>query len=317
MSGPELTPDDRLRQLLSEAVEPVQPGPGAEARLQAKIRARRRSRDLPRRLRWVGAALGTAAVVAGAAVAIGTQTGGSSDSSSASSAAGASTPSPAKALRPGGPSARASSASGAKAAAPALPSTARGGMTSDGSTAHRTPSPEADSQLPGAGAGTVNGAPEATAPNLGGMYQAVVPSDLDGDHAPDQLTISGKSLVVTFKHSRQTVTLPQVGAGARVSGVRLLDNTSGGLTPVAFVRLRADSAHVYDTVVTVASGKLTVMRLDGKPVVLTVAGSQGYSCAGPLIVSARRVTNYVVSGADLVAKRSGGVARPGANCGFS
>jgi hypothetical protein len=188
-------------------------------------------------------------------------------------------------------------------------------MTSEGSAADRTQSPEA-SVLPETGAGTVNSAPEAMAPNLGGMYQAVVPSDLDGDHAPDQLTISGKSLVVSFKHSRQTVTLPQVGSGARVLGVRLLDNASGGLTPVAFVRLRADSAHVYDTVVTVASGKLTVMRLDGKPVVLTVAGSQGYSCAGPLIVSAGRVTSYVVSGADLVAKGSGGAARPGANCGF-
>jgi hypothetical protein len=296
MSGPrpELTPDERLRQLLSEAVEPVQPGPGAEARLQAKIRARRRSRDLPRRLRWAGAALGTAAVVAGGAAVIGTQTGGSSDSSASSAGSQASVP------------------SSAGAASPASLPPASQGVRSGASAEARNASPQAGSQLLGGGAGS------ATAPtHPGPAYKALIPSDLDGDRVPDQLTISGNSLVVNFQHSRQTVTLPQVGAGARVLGVTLLATSAGGSTPVAIVRLEADAAHAHDTLVSLVAGKLTVLRLDGTPAVLTVAGSHGYACAGPLVISAGQVTSYVVSGADLVAIGSGGAARPGANCGFS
>jgi hypothetical protein len=320
MSDPDLTPDERLRQMLSEAVEPVQPGPGAEARLHAKIRARRRTRDLQRQLRWAGVVLGAAAVVTGGILVLGPHSGRGSDGSSASSAlaAGASSTSAAQpSAAAAGPSGPPASPNSAKQAAPAVPvpaqsSAATAGLP-PGSASSRT-----GSDLSG---GTTRPVPSLEAGIAGSQaYQPTPASDLDGDHVADQLTLSGQKLVVNFRHGRQTVTLPQVGAGARVLGVTLLQKETGGLTPVAIVRLRVDAVHAYDTLVALVpagtAGKLTVLRLDGKPVVLTVSGSQGYACAGPLLLTTGTAKAYVVESANLVADGPGGVARPGSNCGF-
>jgi hypothetical protein len=313
MSGLEKspTPEERLRLLLAEAVEPVQPGPGAEARLRAKIHAGRRERDLPRRLRWAGAALGAAVVLAGGVLVV-TQTGrtdGTSDSFSATSAGA-----PAAA----GPSSPAAGSSGAlsyghqaprPAAAASAPTADLGGTTSDQQK----------------GAGSVAGTPQVSegksgveAAPLNPQGAALTPFDLDGDRSSDRLMISGQRLVVAFRSGTQSVTLPQVSVGARVLGVTQLRNASGAWTPVAFIRLGADSAHARDTLVAVVAGKLTVLRLAGKPVVLAVTATQGYTCAGLLLVAAGEQAAYTVDGADLIpAGLGGGVAKPGSNCSFS
>ena len=315
MSSPDKpsTPDERLRLLLTEAVEPIQPGPGAEARLRGTIRARRRERDLPKRLRWAGAALGAATLVAGGVFVVAqTGRGDGSSASSASSAKSASSPA-------SGPSLPGASSSGAlsygakgplPAAAASPPADAAGGTTADsqqdaGKRAANVP------QLSQGGTG-MQAAPVEP---LGGV---LTPSDLDGDHSPDQLTLSGSRLTVTFRGGVQTVTLPQVSAGARVLGVTQLQSAAGARTPVAFIRLGADSVHARDTVVAVVSGKLTVLKLDRQPVVLAVTASQGYACDGSLVVTAATVASYTVNGANLVATgATGGVAKPGSNCSFS
>lgn len=288
------SPEERLRQLLAEAVEPVEPGPGAEARLNAKIRARRRERHLPQRLRWAGATLGAAAVLVGAVFVV-TQTG-RNDGSSASTAAGSSATSssdrapqaaeaspPAAGSAPGG----AKGGSGGQAYAPAEKNAA-------------VPSSRSSSQLLG-------NLPATSARTPGGG---------------DQLTLSGSQLTERFRTGNQTVTqsvtLPQVSAGARVLGVTQLRDAAGALMPVAFVRIGADASQARDTLVAVVGGKLTVLRLAGQPVVLDVTTTEGYACAGPLNVTSGQVTSYVVSGPDLVpAATSGAAAKPGANCDFT
>jgi hypothetical protein len=315
-----LTPEERLRLLLTDAVEPVQPGPGAEARLQAKIRAGRRERDLPKRLRWAGAALGAAAVVAGGVLVV-SQTG-RDDGSSASSATSA-TSERTPASGPSSPGDASGAASGASS-----------GALSYGSNA---PVPAAAASPPTAdlgkatteqqsGAGSVAGAPQLSGGVAGAKSaplsplaaSAFAPSDLNGDNSSDQLTLSGQRLVVTFRGSTQSVTLPQVSAAARVLGVTQLKNAAGASVPVAFIRLGADSAHARDTLVAVVAGKLTVLRLDGQPVVLAVTATQGYTCDGALVVTAAKVTGYTVDGADLIPTGSAGiVAKPGSNCSFS
>jgi hypothetical protein len=256
------TPEQRLRELLTEAVEPVQPGAGAEARLRSKIRTRRRERDLPRRLRWAGASLGVTALVAGVVV-VAAQTGHDDGSAASSSVASG-----------------ASSKSTAQSAGPSPQGGPQGGLT-EGTHA---PSAAAGNQRAAAGS-AADASPKALAP----LSSSVAPSDLDGDHVPDTLTLSGQQLTVKFRDGTQTVTLPQVSSGARVLGVTLLPNAKGGSTPVAFIRLGADVAPAHDTVVAVVAGKLTVLRLHGEPAVLTVTGSGGYACP-----------SYTVSGANLV-----------------
>ena len=298
----EQTPEDRLRQMLSEAVEPVQPGPGAEARLQAKIRAGRRERDLPRRLRWAGATVGVAALVAGGVLVV-SQTGRSDGSQSSSTAVGA-------------PAAAASTQAGVSGKSRASrPSTEvegpAGGAIAGSQKAAGAPLPAASPLSYGAVSGD-------NPTSLDPLGRASVPSDLNADHVPDRLSISGQSLVVSFSGSSQSVTLPQLSSGARVLGVTQLQTAPGAWTPVAFIRLGANSAQARDTLVAVVGGKLTVLRLGAAPVVLAVTPSRGYTCAGPLVVTAGTVQAYFVSGAELVATDAGGyVAKPGANCSFN
>jgi len=88
--------EQALRRLLAEAVEPVQPGPGAETRLRARIRAKQEERLRVRRRRhrmlgWGATALGSAAVVLVAVVLL-VNGGGRSSSSGSSSAGSAASP---------------------------------------------------------------------------------------------------------------------------------------------------------------------------------------------------------------------------------
>jgi hypothetical protein len=299
-------PEERLRLLLSDAVEPLQPGPGAEARLHAKIRAGRRERNWPNRLRWAGATLGAAAVLAGGVLVV-TQTG-RGDGSSASTAT-ASSP------RSGPSSSGASSGALSYGAGAPRPAAAASASTADlgGTTLEPL---EQQKRV-----GSVTGGPQlsdgAAAP-MNPQFRAPNSSDLNGDHSPDQLTISGQRLVVIFRSSTQSVTLPQVSAGARVLGVTQLQNAAGQWVPVAFIRVGADSAHARDTLVAVVAGKLTVLQLGGQPVVLAVTGSQGYTCDGALVITSATATRYTVNGANLIPTGSaGGVAKPGSNCIFS
>jgi hypothetical protein len=310
MSGLEKSPtaEERLRLLLSDAVKPLQPGPGAEVRLHAKIRAGRRERNRPNRLRWAGATLGAAAVLAGGVLVV-TQTGWG-DGSSASSATESSPRS--------GPSSSAASSSGASSGALSYGSNApRPAAAASASTADLG----GTTLEPQKRVGSVAGGPqlsEGAAAPTNPQFRALTPSDLNGDHSPDQLTISGQRLVAIFRSGTQSVTLPQVSAGARVLGVTQLQNAAGEWMPVAFIRVGADSAHARDTLVAVVAGKLTVLQLGGQPVVLAVTGSQGYTCDGALVITAATATRYTVNGANLIPTGSaGGVAKPGSNCIFS
>ena len=302
------TPEERLRLLLSEAVEPLQPGPGAEARLHAKIRAGRRERSWPNRLRWAGATLGAAAVLAGGVLVV-TQTGRGDGSSASSATASSPRSGPASSGASSGASSSGALSDGAGAPRPAA--AASGSIADLGGTTL-----EQQKRV-----GSVTGGPqlsEGAAAPMNPQFGALNSSDLNGDHSPDQLTISGQRLVVIFRSSTQSVTLPQVSAGARVLGVTQLQNAAGEWVPVAFIRVGADSAHARDTLVAVVAGKLTVLQLGGQPVVLAVTGSQGYTCDGTLVITAATVTGYTVNGANLIPTGSaGGVAKPGSNCTFS
>ncbi len=114
--------EEALRRLLAEAVQPVQPAPGAEARLHARIRARAsEQRDARRRrTRLLGrgaAAVGSLAAVVVAVVLV-VQGVGDRGSSSDSSAGGAADAGSAPAAAPSAPVADASS-SAASLASPA------------------------------------------------------------------------------------------------------------------------------------------------------------------------------------------------------
>jgi hypothetical protein len=311
-----MTPEEKLRQLLTEAVEPVQPGPGAQARLQAKIRQQRAPRDVRRGLRWAGAVLGTAAVVSGAAVAINAQHGHSTDSS-ASSASSAKTGSAnsdsTSSGKVNGPMAGPSAADSRSATTPNVETTAGAGGAAPAAQA----SPP--SYAPAAGDKSLSGGTTQKVPeDLSPLARSITPLDLNGDNQADVLTLTDQRLIVKFSNGSQSATLPQVSTGARVLGVTELRNASGTWTPVAFVRLEASPGYARETLVAVVDGKLTVLRLSGKPVQLTVTAAQGYTCAGSLIVTAGGVFGYVVSGADLVSDGStGNAAKAGSNCGFS
>ncbi len=285
--------EERLRQLLTDAVEPVEPAPGAEARLLAKLRVERDRPGVTQRLRWAGATLGAAAAIAGVVV-VGVNVGGRSESSNSSSAARASA---------GGATSATAPEAGAASSAPTElnpvpPAGAAGSATSRDSQYSNAGSVPA----PAGGAGADLAQPTAKA------VQKV--ADLDGDGKADRLAISGSSLVAELSAGgHQTVVLPQVGPGARVLGIGSVATPSGTLTPVAFVRMNASGATVRDTLVVVFAGRLTVVQSGGRPVVLGVSTMQGYTCAGPLVITDASAAGYVISGDQLVARPNAVVSR--------
>jgi hypothetical protein len=123
--------------------------------------------------------------------------------------------------------------------------------------------------------------------------------------------ISGNSLVgelSAFGH--QTITLPEVGQGAKVLGLAVVSSATGRPTPVAFIRLQA-VPDIRDTMVVVSQGRLTVLQLNNQPVLLGVSSTLGYACAGPLLVAGLPATGFVVSGDTLAAGSTTAVAPPG------
>jgi hypothetical protein len=283
-------PEDLLRRLLAEAVEPVRPAPGAQARLLARVRAhgarRGRERGAPHRLRWVAAGLATALVIVGATVIFAGRAG---DGSGQSSATAGRAP-----------------ASGALSS-PAAPSAAAPAPAGRSKDLAETKSGQARAGRPGVSpAGAAGNVPAAASAPGPPLANALGPADLDADGLPDDLSVAGGTLVARLSHEGvQTVQLPATGPGARVLGVTLLDSARGGRVPVAFVRLQQRPGDAQDTAVSVVDGRLTVLRRGAEPVLLSVDPTGGYSCAGDLVIAGHPAGAYTVSGADLVPAASG------------
>lgn len=268
--------EDALRRLLAEAVEPVQPAPGGQARLLAKVRKqRRRAHQGPARLRLAGGVLAATAVLVGGGVYFAGHAGDDNSTASSASGAGASAPSAPVA----GPSSAAREAGGA-------------GSPINGSAV--TPEQRASSSQDSSGGTTdQRAAPKAV---------TLVPPDLDGDGVPDSVTIEGSALVAQLsREGLQRVSLPPTGAGARVLGITLLDSASGGQVPVVFIRLQELNGHTQDTIASLVDGRLVVLKLGPTPVVLVRDAGHAYSCAGPLTITEGSSRNYVARGASLVA----------------
>ncbi len=267
---------DAVRRLLTEAVEPVEPAPGAQARLLARARKqRRRAYERPGRLRWAGGALAATAVVVAGSVYFAGKSGQESNSSAASS--------------PGGTTSAA--ASRAPEAAPnAGGPTTSGGLRLGTATSPLSPDQQALRDL---AARSAAGAPVPKAATQGS-------TSFDQSMNPDTLTLEGSTLVARLSPGDvQRVALPAVGIGARVLGVALIDSGSGGQVPVVFVRLQARVGYTQDTLVGDVGGRLAVLQLSSKSVLLVRDAGHAYSCAGPLLISQGSSRSYVVAGASL------------------
>ena len=202
--------EDALRRLLAEAVEPVEPSPGAQARLLARARAQGRKPHRPFLYpvgsRWGSDGAGDRRGDGGAVRPFERRFVGVDQRRIG--------------RRRGAARAPASPEPKADAAAPLLPE------------------PLNSQQL-----STVTG----TSASAGARYQsnagpapakaALSPSDLDGDGIPDPVTLqAGKLTAELSRDGSQTVDLPSLGPGARVLGVASLRGVAS-LAPVVFVRL--------------------------------------------------------------------------------
>ena len=67
-----------------------------------------------------------------------------------------------------------------------------------------------------------------------------------------------------------------------------------------FVRLQERFSYTQDTLASVVGGRLTVLTLDAKPVLLVRDAGHAYSCAGPLMITQGSSRSYVVAGSSLV-----------------
>ncbi len=296
-AGRESEREQELRRLLAEAVEPVEPAPGAQTRLLARARAqqRRRQRPLMARLGVPVAVASLIAVVVLAVVFVGRANRGSSGSSASTAEAGGALSSRA---------AEASSAAGASAGnGPAL--AASPSPSSRDLSQKAAASPADSTQYSG----------EAPQP------ASLVPRDLDGDGRPDTVMLSAGTLKVELSRDGvQAVKLSPSGPGAKVLGVTSLNQSNGSPVAVVFVRLREVGSTATDTIAAVVNGRLTVLRLGSGPVLLTIDASHGYGCSQGTLAVSGKTTPFVVDGAQLVAsaQAQGGVATAGKSvgCGF-
>jgi hypothetical protein len=277
--------EQQLRRLLSEAVDPVEPAPGAQTRLLARARAQahRKSRG-PVILRWgVPVALGSLVVIALVTVVFAVRSANRSDSSASTSAgsATAGTSAPQAARASAGPSS-AGSATGQQFN-PDVPSP----QLSLGKSA------TTDSGNAGAESGS------KAAPDI---PLALRPADLDGDGVPDTIAVQGGNLVATLsRDGKQAVSLPPpVGAGAGVLGGATLSDPDGRAATVVFVRLTQAGTAATDTIVALVNGRLTVLRQGSDPVLLTIDPTHGYGCDQRSLALAGNTTPFVVDGTQLV-----------------
>ena len=278
--------EQELRRLLSEAVEPVEPAPGAQTRLLARARAqqRRRRRPLMARLGVPAAAVSLLAIIVLAVVFAGRANHGSSGSSASTAEAGGALPSRA----PSSSSAAASSANPA-VASPEVKgpsrkelSTQKGASTTYNGTDTSASQPQADS---------------------------LRPSDLDGDGRPDTFTLSGGTLVANLsRDGEQSVNLPPLGPGARVLGVTSLTDQNGAAVAVVFVRLRQVGSTATDTIASLVDGRLKVLQQGSRPVLLTIDATHGYACSEGTLAASGSATRLVVEGARLVPSPGVGAA---------
>jgi hypothetical protein len=279
--------EQQLRRLLSEAVDPVQPAPGAQTRLLAKARAQaqRKSRG-PLILRW-GVPVALASLVIAAVVTLAFAVHGDRSNSSAStSAGGATVNAPAK-----------GSADAAQASAG--PSTAAGAR---GSATNAQPaSPQLES---GKNTTTYSGgAPNAATTDGGQLSLRALSADVDGDGTQDPIAVQAGSLVTTLsRYGVQRVTLPPpVARAAGVLGVTTLSDPNGNAVRVVFVRLTQAGTASTDTIVAVVKGRLTVLRQGRDPVLLTIDPTHGYGCNQRSLAISGNTTPFVVDGSALVA----------------
>jgi hypothetical protein len=280
--------EQQLRRLLSEAVDPVQPAPGAQTRLLAKVRAqahhRKSRRPLVLRLA-LPVTLACAVAIFVVTIAFATHGGDRSDSS-ASTASGATTSRSAEAAAP------------SKAAlAPARPSAADASPPQVLNPAPNSPEPDLSKSTAAYGNSKTQSGVSGSA-SVGGR-----PVDLDGDGVPDTIGVQGENLVATLsKDGVQKVALPQpVGAGARVLGGTTLSDLNRKPVAVVFVRLTRDATAATDTMAAVVGGRLTVLRQGSDPVLLTIDPTHGYGCDQSSLAIAGDTTPFVVDGSRLVA----------------
>ena len=273
--------EQELRRLLSEAVEPVEPAPGAQTRLLARARAqqRLRSRPLMARLGVPAAAVSFLAIIVLAVVFVGQANRGSSGSSASTTEAG------------GAPS-RAPSSSSAAASSlnPAVASPEVKG-----------PSRKELSNQKGAST-TYNGtATSADASATQPQADSLRPSDLDGDGRPDTFTVTAGRLTANLsRDGTQSVDLPEFGPGAKVLGVSALTDQNGAAVAVVFVRLRQVGSSATDTIVSLVGGRLTVLQLGSGPALLTIDASHGYGCSQGTLAVSGNATPFAVEGSSLV-----------------
>jgi len=278
--GPER--EEVLRRLLAQAVEPVEPGPGAQTRLLARARAqqRRRRRPLIARLA-LPAGLVSLLIVLGVTVVFATR-GGHGSGSSASTAAGSA---PAAA----GPSHTA-------VAAPAPPDGAHAPALRDSGSLAASP------QAKAATGGTFDSNAQSGTSAYAPAPLALRPSDLDGDGRPDTFTIGAGTLAAQLSSlGLEAVSLPPLGPGAKILGTTWLFNPHGQPVPVVFVRLRQVGASSTDTVAVLENGALKIVQQGPGPVLLTIDASHGYACNGGGLAESGNPTPLVVDGAQLVA----------------
>jgi hypothetical protein len=180
---------------------------------------------------------------------------------------------------------------------PASPSRAPGDIA-----APAVPNPKSLSARSDAasGSGTSKGSVQFNSD--GSQAAALAPSDLDGDGRVDTFAINGGKLIATLSSDgTQSVQLPATGSGASVLGVAALSDPSSNTVPALFVRLRNSGGSVTDTIVTLVSGRLTVVQRGSEPVQLTVDASHGYGCNQRNLALAGDATPYVIDSAQLVA----------------
>ncbi len=276
--------EEQLRRLLTEAVEPVEPAPGAQTRLLARARAqahRRKSRG-PVTLRWAMPATFAALVIIAVVTVAFAVHGANRSGSTASTAAG-------------------SAAASAPAPAAASTSSSASGHSGEGSS--KGPAKSASADLNANAPSTFGNKEQASGTASGAEPDPLRPTDLDGDGAFDSITLKGGTLVAGLSRGgAQTVTLPPpVGPGARVLGVTTLSDPSSQPVTVVFVRLTVAGASATDTVVAVVDGRLTVLRQGSDPVLLTIDPTHGYGCDQRNLVLAGNATPFVVDGVQLVA----------------
>lgn len=281
-TGPGPEREEAIRRLLAEAVEPVEPGPGAQTRLLARARAQQRRRRRPLAARWaLPAALASVLIVLGVTVIFATRGGDGSGSSASTTAGSAAAGGPSRAA-----SAEASAAAGgATVPAPVAPAPSKSLDARNGA-----------SSLYGS-AQVQTGTKDANRHDL--SFQ---PSDFDGDGRPDTFTLGAGTLAVQLSSlGLETVSLPPLGPGAKILGTSLLTDPHGQLVPVVFVRLRQVGTSSTDTVAVLENGSLEVVQQGSGPVLLTIDPTHGYGCAQMTLALAGNTTPFVVSGAQLVA----------------